>query len=282
MQTEECSRSAINIALFAEDSSKERETVRTKLENRIYGLNQNQSFCTDSTLCIVILLTPTTDLVPGMRASNAYLRKAESGELILIDSGMPGNAKKIAEYISTKSLDPKTLSLLLLTHADIDHSGSIWELKHIFSPDARVAIQAEDAPRVAGEKKLKDVKGAMGLIMRVVGPLMRFRTFQPDIVLKDNDVIADLRTIYTPGHTQGSVCFYNEKEKVLFSGDTLLTDGNGNATFAGKSISYDLELTKRSVASKIKDLDYEILLPGHGPPITSHASVKVRELLSSG
>ena len=107
-----------------------------------------------------------------------------------------------------------------------------------------------------------------------------FHTFQPDVILKDNDTVGDLRTIYTPGHTQGSVCFYNEKEKVLFSGDTLLVDGSRNAVFANKSISYDLELTKKSVESRIKDLDYEILLPGHGPPITSGASAKVRELLS--
>lgn len=227
------------------------------------------------------LLTATTDLIPGIRMSNAYLRKTEMGELILVDSGTPGNAKKIVEYISEINLDPKKLSLLLLTHSDIDHSGSVWELKQKYSPEAKAAIQSEDAPRVSGEKKLKEVKGAMGVMMGVMGPLMRFHTFQPDIILKDNDVVGDLTTIYTPGHTQGSVCFYNEKEKVLFSGDTLLTDSKGNVKFAGKSISYDLDLTRKSVESRIKDLDYEVLLPGHGPPITSGASVKVRELLSA-
>ena len=214
-----------------------------------------------------------------MRSSNAYLRKTEAGELILIDSGMPGNAKKIAEYITGKKFDPKSLSFILLTHSDIDHAGSIWDLKHKFAPGAKVAIHAEDAPRVSGEKKNKEVKGAMGMMMGVMGPLMRFHTFQPDIILMDNDIIGDLKTICTPGHTQGSVCFYNEKEKVLFSGDTLLTDGKGNVIFAGKSISYDLELTKKSVKSRIKDLDFEILLPGHGPPIIRDASSKVKELL---
>lgn len=227
------------------------------------------------------MLTETIDLIPGMRASNAYLRKTEAGELILIDSGMPGNAKKIAEYISRRKLDPKSLSLLLLTHADIDHAGSILELKEKFAPDAKVAIHEEDAPRVSGEKKNKEVKGAIGVLMGVMGSIIRFHTFQPDIILKDNDLIGDLRTIYTPGHTQGSVCFYSEKERILFSGDTLLTDAKGNVTIAGKSMSYDIEQTRRSVESRIKDLDYEILLPGHGPPITSGASAKVKELLVS-
>lgn len=257
-------------------------TTRVKLKPSYQGLKAilpNQSFCTHFGAFPTDLLTETTDLIPGMRASNAYLRKTDAGELVLIDSGMPGNAKKIAEYISGRNLDPKSLSLLLLTHADIDHAGSIWELKQNYAPDAKAAIHSEDASRVSGEKKNKEVKGAMGVMMGVMGSIMKFHTFQPDVILKDNDLIGDLRTIYTPGHTQGSVCFYNEREKVLFSGDTLLTDGKGNVIFAGKSMSHDLERTKKSVESRIKDLDYEILLPGHGPPIMSGASSKVKELL---
>lgn len=253
-----------------------------KLVNRLSWRLSEPIFFTYSRVPTINLLTPTTDLVPGMRTSNAYLRKTEANELILIDSGMPGNAKKIADYISEKNLEPKSLSLLLLTHSDIDHAGSVWELKKKFAPEAKSAIQAEDAPRVSGEKKLKEVKGAMGVMLGVMGPLMRFHNFQPDIILKDNDVIGDLRTIYTPGHTQGSVCYYNENEKVLFSGDTLLTDSKGNVTFAGKSISYDQELAKKSVHLRIRNLDYEILLPGHGPPITSGASDKVKRLLDEG
>ena len=126
-------------------------------------LNRTNPFVLNLNYFQTNLLTETTDLIPGMRASNAYLRKTEAGELILIDSGMPGNAKRIAEYILGRNLDPKSLSLLLLTHADIDHAGSIWELKQKFAPDAKVAIHTEDAPRVSGEKKNKEVKGAMGV-----------------------------------------------------------------------------------------------------------------------
>ena len=94
-------------------------------------------------------------------------------------------------------------------------------------------------------------------------------------------MIAGLLTIHTPGHTQGSVCFYNEKEKTLFSGDTLITDGNKNVIYSGKSMSYDLEMTKKSVANKLKDLDFDLLFPGHGSPITSGASTKVKALIEN-
>ncbi|MGA2874914.1 MAG: MBL fold metallo-hydrolase [Nitrososphaerales archaeon] len=226
-------------------------------------------------------LTPTTDSIPGLKVSNAYLVQADSGELALIDSGMSGNAKRVYDFLTVRGIDPKSLTLILLTHPDLDHSGSVWELKEKYAPNARVAIHEDDAPRLSGEKKLKEVKGATGLMMGIMGSFLKFHPIKPDIILKDQEMIAGLQTIHTPGHTQGSVCFYNEKEKALFSGDTLITDGNKNVIYSGKSMSYDLEMTKKSVANKLKDLDFDLLFPGHGPPITSGASSKVKAIIEN-
>ena len=115
--------------------------------------------------------------------------------------------------------------------------------------------------------------------MGIMGTFIKFHPVKPDIILKDQERIAGLVTIHTPGHTQGSVCFYNEKERALFSGDTLITNSNGNVIYSGKSMSYDLELTKKSVETKLKDLDFDLLFPGHGPAITSGASARVKELV---
>src|SRR3546814_15378254 len=55
--------------------------------------------------------------------------------------------------------------------------------------------------------------------------------------IDDNDVISvgrlRLRTIHTPGHTLGSMCFQLEDHPILFSGDTLFPGGPGNTTFEG-------------------------------------------------
>ena len=226
-------------------------------------------------------LTPSIYLVPGLKASNVYVFRSGSGELVLIDSGMPGNAKKIADFISSNGDDPITLSWILLTHPDIDHSGNVWELKEKYAPKAKIAIHKEDAPRLSGEKRLKEVKGATGMMINLLNPFLKFHPVEPDIELNDKETIAGLLTIHTPGHTQGSVCFYSGKEHALFSGDTLITDSGGNVGYSGKSMSYDLKMTKESVATRLKDLNFEILLPGHGPPIASGASDKVRKLLAS-
>ena len=66
----------------------------------------------------------------------------------------------------------------------------------------------------------------------------------------------------TPGHTPGSLCFYSEKEGVLFSGDTLFFDGVGRTDLPGGS---DKKL-RESIEKKIAVLPPETrVFPGHGP-----------------
>ncbi|MBI2446062.1 MBL fold metallo-hydrolase [Candidatus Micrarchaeota archaeon] len=71
----------------------------------------------------------------------------------------------------------------------------------------------------------------------------------------------DLDIIPTPGHTPGSVSFFDKKHGILFSGDCKFADGGvGRADFWGSN-AHELE---KSLA-KIDRLDYRLLAPGHGP-----------------
>lgn len=90
-----------------------------------------------------------------------------------------------------------------------------------------------------------------------------------DEVLHDDEVIEvgrlRLRTIATPGHTPGSMCFLVEGFPVLFSGDTLFPGGPGNATFEGGDFPTIIE----SVDRRLFTLDPDtIVLPGHGDRTT--------------
>lgn len=218
--------------------------------------------------------------IPGLRASNSYLIETDSGTLELIDAGMPGSSKKIIEYIKTIGKDPKSLSLIVLTHSDIDHSGSAAELKEAV-PNAKIAIHEGDAPRLAGQKKLKEVKGAAGIAMGIMGSFIKFHPVNPDVVLKDGDIVGDLKTIWTPGHTEGSACFLDERNRALFVGDTLRTSSNDKIEFAPASMSVDVQQVKESVRNKLAGLDFDLLLPGHGPPILSEGSKQLGLLIAS-
>ena len=91
-----------------------------------------------------------------------------------------------------------------------------------------------------------------------------------DFVLEDDSVIEvgrlRLRTIHTPGHTPGSMCFLVEGSPVLFSGDTLFPGGPGATKFEGG----DFPTIIRSIESRLfSALPAETLvLPGHGDDTT--------------
>ncbi len=200
--------------------------------------------------------------------------------LILIDTGMPGSEKKIFDYIKSIGFDSKDISLIILTHPDIDHSGALFAIKQSLAPDAQVAIHEADAPRLAGEKKLKEVKGrGMGLMLGVMGTFVRFHPVKPDILLKDGIEIAGLRVIHTPGHTEGSICLHFAKDHALFVGDTLRTDSQGSLEYMSSSISQDYAQLRNSVKTKLLPIDCDIILPGHGQPIRKDGSEKIRELV---
>ncbi|HMQ28027.1 MAG TPA: MBL fold metallo-hydrolase [Acidimicrobiales bacterium] len=91
-----------------------------------------------------------------------------------------------------------------------------------------------------------------------------------DFVLEDESVIEvgrlRLHTVFTPGHTPGSMCFLVEGSPVLFSGDTLFPGGPGNTSYPGG----DFEQIIRSIDDRLfSPLDAgTLVMPGHGDDTT--------------
>lgn len=214
-------------------------------------------------------------LIPSVRGANSYLIHSQH-EAIIVDTGMPGNDARILDYARGLGIEPSSISTIILTHPDIDHSGSVAKLKEL--TNAKVAIHEADAPRLSGEKKLKEVKGAVGLVLRVMGMFIRFSPVKPDVLLKDSDKIDGVTIVHTPGHTDGSVSVYIPGETLLV-GDALRTTESGSLRLPAMTL--DLERAKESIR-KISGLSYACLLPGHGPPIKPDASTKVKQFVEDG
>jgi glyoxylase-like metal-dependent hydrolase (beta-lactamase superfamily II) len=90
-----------------------------------------------------------------------------------------------------------------------------------------------------------------------------------------------LRTIHTPGHTPGSMCFLVEGRPLLFSGDTLFPGGPGNTSLEGG----DFPTIVRSIEDRIfRPLAADTLvLPGHGLDTTIGAeSPHLQEWIDRG
>ncbi len=215
--------------------------------------------------------------IPNMGFSNAYLIETDQQGLVLIDTGTRGGHAKVAAYLTSIGRKPSDVSYIVLTHADGDHSGSAARLKSLTG--AKLAIHELDAPRIAGEKKLKEVGGVGGFMVAALNTFMRVERVKPDIALKGGEAIGPLAVIHTPGHTDGSISIYKQNE-AMFVGDLLRTDSSGSLMLASARMSRDMAEVKRSV-DKISKMEFSMLLPGHGKPVEEDVARKLREFVAN-
>jgi glyoxylase-like metal-dependent hydrolase (beta-lactamase superfamily II) len=201
---------------------------------------------------------------------NCYLLADK--DITLIDTGLPHNAKKILGYISELHRAPTDLKLIVLTHYHIDHIGNAEELRKITG--AKIAAHKEDAEYISGKKAAPAPKEAMRIV-KSAGGFTKVQPFQVDLVLNDGDKVAGLAVIHAPGHTPGSIALYDSKRKILFSGDTLRYSG-GKVEGPPGQFTMDPERVHQSI-EKLKSLDFDTMLGGHGEPLKTGASAMVRE-----
>ena len=87
-----------------------------------------------------------------------------------------------------------------------------------------------------------------------------------DLLLEDDDLLEvgrlRLRTIHTPGHTPGSMCFLIEGSPVLLSGDTLFPGGPGNTATDLGDFPTIIESIERRIFAPLPA--ETIVMPGHG------------------
>jgi glyoxylase-like metal-dependent hydrolase (beta-lactamase superfamily II) len=217
-------------------------------------------------------IAPGIHQVEGVNG-NAYILVRDG--LTIIDTGIPGSGKKILAYIRVRlRREPAEIRTVIITHFHMDHIGGIAALKQA-APGLKLAIGKEDAGYLNGTIPLPVYPGFRGVMLRVAGWVMKPGRFIPEILLEDGDRIAGLTCVHIPGHTPGSIGLFDGETKSFFAGDLLRSDGRtvaeGPAPF-----TLDLAASHRSIR-KIAELDFEILLPGHGVPLRPGASAKVRE-----
>jgi hydroxyacylglutathione hydrolase len=166
---------------------------------------------------------------------------------ILVDAGMMAGPtlKNIKKFI-----DPGRIEMIVLSHCHHDHSGAAPELK-----------AATGARLLLSEKEVGAIGDNLASVAYLFG--QQAPQYQVDETLKEGMVLDigewKLEVLETPGHSTGSLCLYEPRAKVLFSGDTVFPDGNiGRTDMYGGS-------TPDLVASidRLTGLDVETMYPGH-------------------
>jgi hydroxyacylglutathione hydrolase len=220
-------------------------------------------------------ILPTVHKVDNVPGANCYLVEIENGVLV-VDTGMPGQVEKILAGIRSIGRGPEDVKWILLTHADLDHSGSAAPLRECTG--AKIAAHPAEAQVLSGELPGKQPKGLLRLVFAIIGVLLPARApFSADHLLTDGEMIAGWKVVFAPGHTAGSICLYKEGT-ALFAGDAIRCDRKGNPRPPSSAMSGNMDLAWRSVAA-LAQLNFKTLLPGHGAVCLQAGSRKVAEMV---
>lgn len=195
---------------------------------------------------------------------NVYLCRDDDG-LTLIDTGMPRKADFIVHVIERFGFAPADVRRILLTHADVDHAGSLAAL--LARTGAAAYAGAASAACVAEGRGPRHLPW----LMQTLGdPFTRFdklpaATFT---IFRDGDtlpVLGGLLALATPGHSPDHFSFYAPGRGVLFAGDAL-NGRRGRVRRSPPIMTGDEEAANRS-ARRLLALDPTVVACGHGAPL---------------
>jgi glyoxylase-like metal-dependent hydrolase (beta-lactamase superfamily II) len=172
-------------------------------------------------------------LVVGPVDNNVFVvRCTETGEAVLLDAA--NEHDKLLELCQRLGVRK-----VLETHGHWDHIQAVPAVREA---GISVAVTAADA-----------------------GMLPSY-----DLLLTDDEQLSvgdlRIRTLSTPGHTPGSICFAVEGTPLLFTGDTLFPGGPGNTAMEGGDFGSIITSIDRRIFAAF-DAD-TVVLPGHGTATT--------------
>ncbi|MDD3251957.1 MAG: MBL fold metallo-hydrolase [Lachnospiraceae bacterium] len=190
--------------------------------------------------------------VLGGVSTNCYVIYREGGtEAVLIDPA--DNGPYLLNLCRELGVEPVAV---LLTHGHFDHILAADDIRRAFRCKIYVGMNEE---RMLGDPSL-NLSGTLGTEQMGINA---------DDLMRDGEVLKflgrDWKVLFTPGHTEGSVCFYIASEQVLFSGDTLFADSLGRTDLpTGSSAKIVRSITETLFALPEDTMVY----PGHGDPTT--------------
>ena len=172
-------------------------------------------------------MPPQDSSVIQLRLGRANAFIVRSQRPIVVDSGYPDSAPAIIDKLKENGIDPKSVSLILITHGHADHFGSAADLKK--QTGAPVAVHKLDAETlIKGEDPPLEPTGALGhfflSLMSKKGPA-KAPPVKPDIIIENDMDLSKFgvegRVMHTPGHTAGSLAVLLSGGKIIV-GDTIM------------------------------------------------------------
>ncbi len=216
-----------------------------------------------------MLITDGVHQIDGVKGAHSYL--ITGAQPFLVDTGLPGQERRILAYFNKTGLDPSQLIGIILTHFDLDHVGSVETLAQ--RTQAPVYAHAADIPYILNKAPRPGLKRLLPfLTWPAYGRLRPPQEIKP----LPTGMFYDWEILHTPGHTPGHIVLYRNGIGIV--GDLLV---GGTLKLAPWFFTWDNKLLKGSVAQFI-ERPLRWILPGHGPatPAANHWLDGMTKLIS--
>ncbi|GFZ80361.1 hydrolase [Paenibacillus marchantiophytorum] len=187
---------------------------------------------------------------------------------VLIDTGFPGQIEELRMTMKKVGVSLDMVKVVILTHQDIDHIGSLPEILQECGSNVQVYAHELDKPYIQGELPLlKD------------GHIKNPPKGRVDNTLIDGQELAfcgGIRVIHTPGHTPGHISLYLRRSKTLVAGDSMYSV-NGKLEGIHEPTTPDVEEARLSL-QKYQDDNIESVICYHGGLSKGRMNDQIRAL----
>lgn len=199
---------------------------------------------------------------PMLDCNQYIIKDPVSDGLALFDAGNGISLKGLIEGMKEVKLDYKYIKKIFITHEHVDHVLGLYPLMDLLKESKpEIYAYGETAKILQEGDESRIFPGNLG-----IGPSM----FSVNIIPLNIENLSieklvnvfnefNFQIIHTPGHSIGSITYYEPKKKILIPGDLVFTGGSfGRYDFPGGSLKVLTESIKH-----VTSLDVKYLLPGH-------------------
>lgn len=205
----------------------------------------------------------------------------KGGGWALVDTGLENSADYILRAAEKRFGSDSAPASIILTHGHFDHVGSVIKLAGYW--DVPVYIHLLEMPYVTGKKDypVADPTVSSGLVAKMSPsfPHTAIDIGYRVVALPDDGSVPGMpgwKWIHTPGHTEGHVCLFREKDRTLIAGDafttlkqeSLLSVVTQSEQISGPPayLTTDWKAAEDSV-KRLRDLKPNLVVPSHGQPM---------------
>nr|WP_272954711.1 MBL fold metallo-hydrolase [Kribbella sandramycini] len=204
----------------------------------------------------------------------------EGADLTLIDGGYPGDVTAVEESIRAIGRRPEDVRAILLTHAHVDHMGSVNPFHERYGTPA----YADPAEVAHAHREFLDQLAPIKLVANLWRPgvlpwavnIVRNGAMQ-DVAAPHVQAFPDAGALDLPGkpvpvpthgHTAGHTAYYVPAAGVVITGDALVTGHKIVSTQGPQLIPYLFQhgdpADLVAAVQPLAELEADVILPGHG------------------